>query len=499
MLTEWATAWRTGYSQGQQGFLEPNELINPPGTIATPVPDRPVRHYFLRADDDSKARETQALVRRLQRMDVEVNQLTAPLTVSDYTPYGRPAGSETLPARTYWIPMAQMQKRWVQAMLNEDTYTPFPYFYDVTGWSQPLLFNVQGGYSSLELSPAASPAPQLGDPGEPAIGTDAPKVALFQTDSGTSARESSGWLRYLLEKRWGLRYQDVTAKDIGRGALDNFDVVLVPNGSATAGEKALGGRGIRALSDWVSAGGHWISWRGGTELAARIGVTTALLDSPSTDVPGSLLRVRMTSDALDNGVGQFAYAFYEYDSVMTASNPAHVAMQFPPAGSEDFFISGFASENTEGELGGTAAAIDEPFGAGRSTVFSVEPNFRAFTNGTQKVLRNAILGAGAGTAARASGRRLVSAARVRRSQAAAEELVGSSATIRLSVERSSATRAARVLRRYDARYRVQRTRDRTAFLIANPRQLAADEHPFATRLPSALERAGVETIAFRVP
>ena len=114
----------------------------------------------------SKTREVQSIVRRLQRMDVEVNQLTAPLAVSDYKPYGRARQAVTLPAGTYWIPMAQMQKHWVQAMLNEDTYTPFPYFYDVTGWSQPLLFNVQGGSSGLELSPAASPAPELGDPGE---------------------------------------------------------------------------------------------------------------------------------------------------------------------------------------------------------------------------------------------------------------------------------------------------------------------------------------------
>ena len=56
-----------------------------------------------------------------------------------------------MPAGTWYVPMAQMQKHWVQAMLNEDTYTPFPYFYDVTAWSQPLLFNVRGGYSGERL------------------------------------------------------------------------------------------------------------------------------------------------------------------------------------------------------------------------------------------------------------------------------------------------------------------------------------------------------------
>ena len=34
--------------------------------------------------------------------------------------------SATLPAGTYWVPMAQAQKHWVQAMLHEDTYTRSP-------------------------------------------------------------------------------------------------------------------------------------------------------------------------------------------------------------------------------------------------------------------------------------------------------------------------------------------------------------------------------------
>jgi hypothetical protein len=38
-----------------------------------------------------------------------------------------------------------------------------------------------------------------------------------------------------------------------------------------------------------------------------------------------------------------------------------------------------------------------------------------------------------------------------------------------------------------------------AFLIDNPRGLDADEHPFAARLPGALRRAGVQTIALRAP
>ena len=89
-------------------------------------------------------------------MDVAVYRLTAPLTVPDFKPYGRSTRAATLPAGTYWIPLAQPQKHWIQGMLNEDTYVAFPYFYDISGWSNPLLANVRGGRSGSMLAPAAT-------------------------------------------------------------------------------------------------------------------------------------------------------------------------------------------------------------------------------------------------------------------------------------------------------------------------------------------------------
>jgi hypothetical protein len=160
LLEEWAAAWREAYRQGVAGELEPNEVVNPGNEVVTEVPDRPVRHYFITERRDFKQREVQSLIRRLQRMDVEVGRLEKGLYVPDFTPYGRDARGTWLPAGTWWVPMAQMQKHWVQAMLNEDTYTPFPYFYDVTAWSQPLLFNVRGGYSGERLRVRARRAPE---------------------------------------------------------------------------------------------------------------------------------------------------------------------------------------------------------------------------------------------------------------------------------------------------------------------------------------------------
>jgi hypothetical protein len=499
ILEGWANAWREAYRQGVEGVLEPNVVVNPGNELVTQVPNRAVRHYFITERGASKQREVRALVRRLQRMDVEVLRLRKRLWVPDFKPYGREERGEWMPRGTWYVPMAQMQKHWVQAMLNEDTYTPFPYFYDVTAWSQPLLFNVRGGYSGWPMRVSATGVGELADPGAPAPPAEAPRIALFQlSEDATSSIESAGWLRYLLERVWQLPYEKVTAAQIAAGELSGYDAVLVPNGPAEDGVAALGGAGADALRAWVNGGGHLIAWRGGAQLAASLGLTTAVLSDPTSDVPGSLFRVRVDEDSpLRRGVGRHAWAFYAYDKVMRASSPEHVAVAFPPVESDDWFVSGFAQN--AGELGGTAAVVDEPVGTGRATVFSVEPNFRAFTHGFQKILRNALLGdedAESRAAPAGSARRVRLEARAAR---AAGRLAGTSASIRLSVRATSAGRARAVLERFGADYSERRLSRRVSFVIANPRELGADQHPYAGKLPQALERAGVDTLAFRAP
>jgi hypothetical protein len=498
ILTDWAAAWREAYEQGQLGRLEPNELVNE-GDLVNQVPDMRVRNYFITERRAAKQDEVQAMLRRLQRMDVDVYRLRQGIEVPDFTPYGRATRDVWMPPGTWYVPMAQMQKHWVQAMLHEDTYTPFPYFYDVTAWSQPLLFNVHGGYSGQALDVRASRVGELDQPASDPPPADVPRIALFQlSEESTSAIESSGWLRYLLEQVWDLPYTNVTATEIAGGALDDYDAVLVPNGPPDTALDALGAAGQQELQDWVNGGGHLIAWRGGTQLAAELGLTTATLADPTSDVPGSLFRVRVDEDSpLHRGVGDEAYAFYEYDSVMHASSPDTVAVEFPPADSSDWFISGFA-DGAE-ELGGTAAVVDEPLGDGRSTVFSVEPNYRAFTTGFQQVLRNALL-AGETRVVRSAGASAAKTAEAEaRAERAASQLTGSTATIRLSVRPASMGAAQGVLDRFGANYRVERSPGRVAFLIANPGELSVEEHPFARELPGALESAGVATIAFHTP
>ncbi|MGH2803343.1 MAG: M14 family zinc carboxypeptidase [Thermoleophilaceae bacterium] len=194
ILEAWASAWREAFAQGEAGLLEPNEIVNPGNEVVTEVPDRRVRHYFITERRDSKQAEVQAMIRRLQRMVVDVYRLRKGLYVSDFTPHGRRTGAARagrwLAPGTWWVPMAQMQKHWVQAMLNEDTYTPFPYFYDVTAWSQPLLFNVRGGYSGERLRVRAQKVGLLREPAPERLPRRLPRIALWQLPRPRARRSS---------------------------------------------------------------------------------------------------------------------------------------------------------------------------------------------------------------------------------------------------------------------------------------------------------------------
>ncbi len=428
-------------------------------------------------------------------MDVAVYRLTKPLVVSDYHEYTRPATVATMPVGTYWIPLAQQQKHWVQAMLHENSYPPVGFVYDVSAWSQPLLFNVPGGYSGATVAPTATRVRLLSEPAPLAVPKKGPVVGIYRISNATSAYESTGWLRWLFDNVWHVPYREIGPSGIRSSTLAEIDVLLVPNGGAQGAVWYLGVTGKRALVDWVNAGGRWVSWRGGTELAARLGISTVRLQAPHSDIE-SLVRVSVDSSSpLATGVGAHNWVLYNYSDVMTATRGA-VPLRFPAYGSADFYISGFA--DGEEELGGTAAVVDEPVGDGRAVVFNTDPNFRAWTVGMQRVLWNAIYGADPwlGTAAAVG-----SAARAADETAArnAAEALPDPDPIRVSVHSRDAATTESIVRRYASAYEVSKTNGKVTFLIANPDGLTMDEHPFAADVARALADAGIKPVAFDTP
>ncbi|MFC3501589.1 M14 family zinc carboxypeptidase [Micromonospora krabiensis] len=154
VLTDYFRIWTDALAQGRAGALEPNEVVQPTNEVQFPVPDVKIRSYFLLPD--RQLADVRQLVERLRRMDVEVYEVRQPTRLRQARIFGgRSATNVTVPKGAYWIPMEQPQKHWIQAIMGEDPYTPFPYFYDVSSWSNPLLMGVPTLYTADDVRPKA--------------------------------------------------------------------------------------------------------------------------------------------------------------------------------------------------------------------------------------------------------------------------------------------------------------------------------------------------------
>ncbi|MGH2681443.1 MAG: M14 family zinc carboxypeptidase [Actinomycetota bacterium] len=483
ILRDWNASWVEAYGEGLAGALEPNAVFQKGHRVLEEAPTGAfVRHYFLR-DDPAKAYEVQRLVRRLQLMEVEVYRLTEPMAVPDFRAYGRGTEATTLPAGTYWIPLAQAHKHWVQSMLNEDTYISHDVTYDVTGWSNPLLMNVPGGFTKSELEPVGVPVEPLAEPSWPFGSEGAPSVALFE-GPGATALESRGAVRWLFTEVWGLPFDVVAGGDIAAGSLSDVDVLVMPDGYPNYALQALGAKGKKALVAWVNGGGRLIAWEGSAEIATRIGASTAVLQLAHTNMPGSLVRIALDeTGSLADGVGPFAWAMFEDDPLMTPG-AGQEAAAYPAATSEDFFVSGLDSGAER--LGGSSAVVDEAVGQGRATVLSFDPVFRGWADGTQRILWNAIVGPDPFSGAAATVGSPARAERERTARVGAERLPQLAAPFRLTVGAADAPATGQLLTELGARWFQVRALGGVMFLIGNPRELSAEEHPYVARLAGML-------------
>lgn len=389
LLVEQHEAYVEAVREGRRGTLQANLVQAPGSTQIADVPNLRVRHYFV-LREPGRAYEQALLVRRLQRMDVHVYRLDEPLRVPDFRPYSGRVGGRTLPAGTYWIPMAQAQKHWIQAMLNRDTYVPVRQTYDITGWSGPLLMNLDGGSSGAELSPSATLVSPVEEPVFETPG-GVPRIGVLALSNAVYAYEGTQQLRYVLEREWHAPgFRMLTTEDVVGGVLRRIDVLVVPMGGVKVGERRLGPDGMRAIREWVEAGGRYVGYKyGGALLAQRLGITSARFRNSPYSIPGTLIRTRVDpTSPLADGVGGWVWVLFDEDDTIRVG-PSAAPMRYGSLG--DGFATSGSPLHTQ-ELAGQPAAVDETFGAGRVVLFPYNLNFRVQTQGTQRILWNAVFG-----------------------------------------------------------------------------------------------------------
>lgn len=375
VLRAWRDTFVRAQEQGERCRLEPNRIYNPGHDLERRVPRRPVCGYFLLGD----SREVRRVVSRLQTAHVLVDQLDRRTVVRDFRPYGEAPRRKALPAGTYWVSLAQPQKHWVQAVLNEDTYVPFPYFYDVSGWSLPLLAGIRGGSTGQPVDAPVSRVARLPEPTTPRPAGRLPRIAVLDQFKKTfNDYQYSGWLKWRLAEDWRLPYRVLQPEQVTASSLRRFDVVVVGNVDSTPVYRRLGASGRAALESWVDRGGRYVGWQEGALLASSLGISKVGMTAPRTESPGALMRIRTPSGP----------TMIEWDSdynLVLAPGKARVVGAFP----KDMFVSGFAAKSNA--LAGTALETVERRGRGSVTVFGYEPNFRAVADGSARLLRKAIL------------------------------------------------------------------------------------------------------------
>ncbi|MFU8871626.1 M14 family zinc carboxypeptidase [Micromonospora sp. SL4-19] len=285
VLSSYFKIWTDALAEGRAGTLEPNEVVQPTNTVQFSVPDLKVRSYFLLPD--RQLADVRQLVERLRRMDVEVYEVTKPTTVPNARIFGgRTATDFTVPVGAYWIPMDQPQKHWIQAIMGEDPYVPFPYFYDVSSWSNPLLMGVNTIYTGDEVRPQAQLVRQISGGKTSAAG--AKGSYAYPLDSAAAAEltfrllgQGVPLVRDLDTSVVGFPAKSLTAKI--DGLARSLGVTLTPNGAAASGTPVdlpdvglFQGTGITTTSGSYGEARYVLGKRWGLDLKP---VTTADINS----------------------------------------------------------------------------------------------------------------------------------------------------------------------------------------------------------------------------
>src|SRR5262249_61439535 len=135
-------------------------------------------------------------IKDLRYVGVKVYRLNKPVTVPGVHRFGNLSinavegqgspdrtATTTLPAGTLYIPLAQGTKHWIQAVLGENPYLPFNYFYDEVTWSYSLLRGFAGDGFLTQQLPGRTSMTQIGDPGAGTAPQASQPVYASNTDS----------------------------------------------------------------------------------------------------------------------------------------------------------------------------------------------------------------------------------------------------------------------------------------------------------------------------
>jgi hypothetical protein len=285
-----------------------------------------------------------------------------------------------------------------------------------------LVYKYDKFFDSLLISPAATAR----NPDVELETLKMPKIALVETFFHDM---DAGWTRYVFDQ-YRIPYTVVHPQDFEKTDFNkDFDVVVFPStskdilksGKYKSGSgyyissyppeysKGMGDKGMQNLMTFLDNGGIIVSWGRSTELF-NTNLKIKLDDDnseefrlPFNDIsgqlskkglycPGSFVKVNLKKNhSLTLGMDKSTGIFYRGKPVFSTSIPKfdmdrRVIATFPE---KDILLSGYI-ENGE-KLGNKTAMVWLRKGKGQLVLMAFNPQFRASTQGTFKLLFNSLL------------------------------------------------------------------------------------------------------------
>ncbi|TRD10635.1 carboxypeptidase [Erythrobacter insulae] len=257
-----------------------------------------------------------------------------------------------------------------------------------------------------------------------------PRVAIAW-DEGIS-QLSAGATRYVLEQRLGLPVVPIRTGRFGRADLSGYDVLIVPDGNPAS---ALGSGGLATIRDFVSGGGVLVTFEGSlsifaagdrpllaTKREAALGVdpsadggdggkdTASLVEASEFTseseyreaiqnqralpdrLPGALLNtVADTDHFLSAGYDAGAVVMARGSQIFTPLDRSVGTNVMRFAASDDLIASGYVWDENRRQMAFKPFLMAQRSGGGITIGFANDPTERAYLDGLDLLLANAVL------------------------------------------------------------------------------------------------------------
>ncbi len=254
-----------------------------------------------------------------------------------------------------------------------------------------------------------------------------PKIVLAYNTPTSSL--SAGWTRYLLEQAYGYPVTIMHAEQLGNADLSKYNALILPDAFGSY-DRALGEG--NSIKDWIRKGGTLITYGNATqwltgEKVGLLGTTRELKggkpdkdekkDKPDKkeetkpdltkpfdvekeiqpekelpiETPGTIVRVKLdTEHWLAFGYDGDANVLVNSRNIFTPlklDKGANVGLYMPE---DKLVLSGFIWDESKKQLANKAYLMHQNLGAGHVVAFAEDPNTRAFFDGTNLLLMNAV-------------------------------------------------------------------------------------------------------------